>query len=92
LINTAHSTLCDPDALLETLSQNPDMYAAFDGFYHEFDKNNPVIEKLQRFIPKQLLVTPHVAWRTFEADIAAYEMAIGSVKDFMNDLEPRNTI
>ena len=92
LINTARYSLVDPQALLEALYEDKEMYAAFDGFYDDDEKNKAISEKLREFIPHQLFITPHVAWRTFEADEAAYEMAIASISNFIKDKQPKNML
>ena len=92
LINTSRASLCDADALLEALSEDNQMYAAFDGAYEETTTPDKTIAELHKLIPKQFLVTPHVAWRTYEADEEAYNLAVDSIVGYLKGLKPINLV
>ncbi len=82
IVNTSPVNLCSPKALLKALKADAKMQVAFDGFYENEIEENAVSE-LRKMIPERIIVTPHVAWRTFEADTATYEMAIESIAEFL---------
>ncbi len=93
LVNTCPSRIIDPKALLKSLDKDKDLKVAFDNFYSkEEEKNDPDITKLRSFIPARLQVTPHVAWRTFEADDATHAMAFDSITDFLEGRAPRHAV
>jgi D-3-phosphoglycerate dehydrogenase len=96
LVCTSPASLIDLPALANVLSQDETKYAAFDcdwGVAKEKDGgHSEALKTLQQQVPNQVLITPHVAWRTFESDDATYELALGSIADFLNGAKPRNVV
>lgn len=93
IINTCSASLCDPDALLAHLKKDPKAICAFDGLDEEGVKEeNPAITELKKLGFNQLVVTPHVAWRTDESNLATLEMALESIKDMLAGKAPRNAV
>jgi D-3-phosphoglycerate dehydrogenase / 2-oxoglutarate reductase len=93
LVNTCPSRIFDPKALLKSLEKDAELRVAFDNFYSKEDEaKDPDITKLRSFIPERLQVTPHVAWRTYEADEATHAMAFDSISDFLSGRTPRHAV
>lgn len=93
IVNTCAAENCDPNALLAHLKKDKNAYCAFDGFYEEADeKTKPAIEELRKLFFTQFIVTPHVAWRTHESDLATLDMAVESIADALSGKPPRNLV
>ena len=93
IINTCSASLCDPEALLAHLKKDPGSICAFDGLDEEGVKEEPqAITELKKLGFNQLVVTPHVAWRTHESNLATLEMALSSIKDLLSGKAPRNAL
>lgn len=93
IVNTCAAENCDPVALLAHLKKDKEAYCAFDGFYEEVDEHNKsAIEELRKLFFSQFVVTPHVAWRTHESDLATLEMAVESISDAVAGKSPRNLL
>jgi lactate dehydrogenase-like 2-hydroxyacid dehydrogenase len=74
LINTARSHLVDAEALHWALSSGKLGFAAFDGFYGEGTRAlTEAEESILKFGPHKFIATPHIGWRTREADLQAQE-------------------
>lgn len=93
IVNTCAAENCDPVALLAHLKRDKEAYCAFDGFYEEVDEHNKsAIEELRKLFFSQFVVTPHVAWRTHESDLATLDMAVESIADAVAGKSPRNLL
>lgn len=93
IINTCAAENCDPNALLAHLKKDKNAYCAFDGFYENPDEQSKsAIEDLRKLFFTQFIVTPHVAWRTHESDLATLDMAVESIADMMSGKPPRNLV
>jgi len=93
MVNTCPSRIFDPNALLKSLDNDAELRLAFDNFYSkEEEAKEPAITKLRSYIPERLQVTPHVAWRTFEADEATHAMAFDSISDYLSGRVPRHAV
>jgi phosphoglycerate dehydrogenase-like enzyme len=88
LVNTARSRLVDAEALYWALTSGQLAFAAFDGFYG--DGTRPLSEaeeRVLRLAPDKFIATPHIGWRTREADLQAQEYGMRSLIQFL-DGEP----
>jgi phosphoglycerate dehydrogenase-like enzyme len=93
IVCIAPAKLCEPQALLNAMKNDHGLYAAFDCFYGaDEEKESPAIQELRKLGVNRILITPHVAWRTFESDQACYDMAIRSLREFLGGLTPSNLI
>ncbi len=93
IVNTCAAENCEPNALLAHLKKDKNAYCAFDGFYEEVDEHTKdAIEELRKKFFSQFVVTPHVAWRTLESDLATLDMAVESISDMVSGVVPRNLL
>jgi len=93
IVNTCAAENCDANALLELLKRDSNAYCAFDGFYEEADEQSKqAIDELRKMFFTQFVVTPHVAWRTHESDLATLDMAVESIADAIAGKSPRNLL
>ncbi len=81
LVNTASPHIVDGESLYEALQSRIIACAAFDGYYtepHEPTRENDPFCLLQ--LPDTaFILTPHVAWRTLEADVRMSVIAAENV-------------
>jgi len=78
LINTARGNLIDENDLKNALTKGIIKGAALDVFSEEPAKNNVLFD-----VPN-LILTPHIAASTFEAQIAVAEQIAQQISDFFN--------
>src|SRR5262245_17233146 len=84
LVNTARSHLVDAEALLWALSTGKLACAAFDGFYGEGRRTLTTAEEgIREFGTDKFIATPHIGWRTREADLQSQEYAVRSLSQFL---------
>lgn len=80
LINVARASLVDLDAVVEALREGHLSAAAFD----VWDREPPDAED-ERLATPGLLLTPHVAWSSPQAEKAYYEQAIQALRAVLLD-------
>jgi glycerate dehydrogenase len=86
LINTARGGLVVEQDLADALNENRIAGAAADVFSAEpIDENNPLLEA------KNLIVTPHIAWATYEARKRLMDTTADNIKAFI-DGAPGNVV
>jgi phosphoglycerate dehydrogenase-like enzyme len=84
LINTARSHLVDAGALHWALSSGRLACAAFDGFYGDGRRAlTDTEDSILKLGSDKFIATPHIGWRTREADLQAQEYAIRSLDQFL---------
>jgi phosphoglycerate dehydrogenase-like enzyme len=93
LINTARPQLVDAEALDAALSSGRLAFAAFDGFYGEGTRDlTAAEERILRLGPDKFIATPHIGWRTKEADVQAQAIGIRSLVEFLKDEPVSNRV
>jgi D-3-phosphoglycerate dehydrogenase len=87
LVDTARAELVDLDALLKALKSGHLAGAALDVLPHE----PPTRERPAPAAPR-LVVTPHAAWYSAEAEEAVYRRPVLSVRDVLQGREPEGAV
>jgi phosphoglycerate dehydrogenase-like enzyme len=80
LINTARGGIIDEQALIEALDQKRIAGAALDVFNDEppLKKNHPLLNR------ENVLLTPHIGYRTREASLVKAELAFKNIDDWLS--------
>jgi D-3-phosphoglycerate dehydrogenase len=87
LINTSRGGLIDEQALIEALKSNFLAGAALDVFEKEpVQKENPLLKM------ENVITTPHIAYRTLEANNRVAFSAVQSVIDVLTGRKPKNLL
>lgn len=81
LVNSARADIVDPVALLAAIEEGKVEYAAFDGFY---DEPNEQVSRLKSLIPKNLMITGHIASLTHEARDGMANKAMQSILNVLS--------
>jgi D-3-phosphoglycerate dehydrogenase len=85
IINTARPSLVSASALLDGLKKGIISSAAFDGFYGDGKRDlDPIEQELLTFDKTRLTVTPHIGWRTVEADREMHIIAARQIISLAN--------
>jgi lactate dehydrogenase-like 2-hydroxyacid dehydrogenase len=81
LINTARAEIVDESALVIALQSGKLRRAAFDVFYEEPINDSAIIDKheLLRLEDEKFIITPHVAYYTFDAIQKMEQMALDNI-------------
>jgi D-3-phosphoglycerate dehydrogenase len=87
LVDTARAELVDLDALLEALERGHLAGAALDVLPSE-----PPTRELPAPTAPRLVVTPHAAWYSAEAEEAVYRRPVLSVRDVLEGREPEGAV
>lgn len=80
LMNFGRGSIVDEEALAKALDER-EIYAALDVLEQEpMNKDNPFmkVQNKDRFI-----ITPHIAWATYEARLKLVDMVYKNIKDFL---------
>lgn len=82
LINTARGSIVDEKALIEVLTNNKIAGAGLDVFEEEpIQQNNPLLAL------ENVILTPHIAFKTEEALVRRAETTIQNIRDFTDDIK-----
>ena len=86
LINTSRGAVCDEEALKQALDNGVIAGAAVDVLTAEpMREDNPLIGA------KNLTITPHIAWASYEARARLILLVADNIRAYQNGL-PRNTV
>ncbi|WP_242119267.1 D-2-hydroxyacid dehydrogenase [Aestuariivivens sediminicola] len=86
IINTSRGGLIKEKELAEALNSGKVYAAAVDVVSSEpIDKNNPLLKA------KNCIITPHIAWASFEARKRLMQLAIKNFEHYLND-DPINVV
>lgn len=93
LINTARSHLVDAEAMHWALSSGRLAHACFDGFYGDGTRQLTAVERsILDLGPGKFFATPHIGWRTFEADLRAQQYGLRSMEEFLDGKAVSNRV
>jgi D-3-phosphoglycerate dehydrogenase len=87
LVDTARAELVDLEALLQALESGHLAGAALDVLPSE-----PPTEEIPAPVAPRLVVTPHAAWYSAEAEEAVYRRPVQSVRDVLEGREPGGAV
>lgn len=87
IINTSRGALIDEVALIDALESGQISGAGLDVFENESNKIDKRILKMQNVV-----LTPHVAWNTFEAVVALHQEVTDNVMRFLQGEKPENIV
>lgn len=86
LVNTARGGLVDEDALREALNQDMIAGAALDVLNDE-----PMAEDCKLIGAKNITITPHIAWASFETRARLLSIVLDNLEGFMSG-SPKNVV
>ena len=92
LINTSYANAVDASALMVGLTSGAISCAAYDGFYDDSMCDDATQKALLALMPERLIVTPQIAWRTYQADDYAYRQAIDATRAILRGDKPASMV
>ena len=88
IINTSRGEIIDEDAMERHVERRPGNMYATDVIAKEQDKERrSLILELLKAKPKQVIVTPHIAGMTSDAQEMAYGRAAKMLTDYLNEID-----